>query len=247
MSRLFQYRFPAKGTLSGHSFGNLFLTAMSAISGGFDNAIANSGEVLAIRGKVLPVTLASVVLEAELESGKHICGESKISESKEKIKEISLNPLSPPAHPDVIKVLKNADIIIFGPGSLYTSIIVNFLVDGISETIKDSGAYKIYVANIMTQPGETDEYRLSEHIEAIEKHSYKGIIDCVLANSGEIPERLAKRYEKYGAYQVKLDKTNIKTVKAKLFSDEIYARHDSDKLAKALIKIIKENKNDKNL
>lgn len=179
MSRLFQYRFPAKGTLSGHSFGNLFLTAMSAISGGFDNAIANSGEVLAIRGKVLPVTLASVVLEAELESGKHICGESKISESKEKIKEISLNPLSPPAHPDVIKVLKNADIIIFGPGSLYTSIIVNFLVDGISETIKDSGAYKIYVANIMTQPGETDEYRLSEHIEAIEKHSYKGIIDCV--------------------------------------------------------------------
>ncbi len=242
MSRLFQYRFPAKGTLSGHSFGNLFLTAMSAISGGFDNAIANSGEVLAIRGKVLPVTLASVVLEAELESGKHICGESKISESKEKIKEISLNPLSPPAHPDVIKVLKNADIIIFGPGSLYTSIIVNFLVDGISETIKDSGAYKIYVANIMTQPGETDEYRLSEHIEAIEKHSYKGIIDCVLANSGEIPERLAKRYEKYGAYQVKLDKTNIKTVKAKLFSDEIYARHDSDKLAKALIKIIKENK-----
>lgn len=242
MSRLFQYRFPAKGTLSGHSFGNLFLTAMSAISGGFDNAIANCGEVLAIRGNVLPVTLASVVLEAELENGQKVYGESKVSKSKDRIKEIRLNPVSPPAGPDVINALKNADIIIYGPGSLYTSIIVNFLVDGISDAIKASGAYKIYVANIMTQPGETDGYKLSEHIDAIEKHSYKGIIDCVLANIGDVPERLAKRYKKHGAFQVKADKTDIATVKARLFSDEIYARHDCDKLAKALIKIIKGNK-----
>lgn len=245
MSRLFQYRFPAKGSLAGHSFGNLFLTAMSAISGGFDNAVAQSGEVLAIRGKVLPVTLSSVTLEAELASGKKVKGESTVSKTRGKIKKISLSPLAPPAAPEVLEALRKADVIIFGPGSLYTSIIVNFLVDGVVDTIKSSKAYKIYVCNIMTQPGETKDYKLSDHINAIESHSYKGIIDCVLANRGKIPEKISKRYKKYGADRVESDKVNVKTVKNNLFSDEFYARHDSVKLAKALIKIIKENtKND---
>jgi len=238
MSRLFQYRFPARGTLAGHSFGNLFLTAMSAILGSFDSAIANCGEVLAIRGKVLPVTLFSVVLEAELESGKKVKGESRVSKVKEKIERISLDPLSPPAAPSVISVLTNADIIIFGPGSLYTSIIVNFLIDGVVDAIKSSRAYKIYVCNIMTQPGETINYKLSDHVAAIEKHSYSGIVDCVIANEGKVPERLAKRYEKYGACQVKNDKIHIETVKESLFSSEIYARHDPHKLAEVLVKII---------
>ncbi len=246
MSRLFQYRFPSKGTLSGHSFGNLFLTAMSAISGGFDNAIANSGEVLAIRGKVLPVTLASITLEAELESGKKVAGESKVSKVNEKIKKIELLPFSPPAAPNVTETLKNADVIIMGPGSLYTSIIVNFLVDGVGEAIKASSAYKIYVCNIMTQPGETTDLSLSEHIKAIEQHSYKGILDCVIVNKGVVPEKLARRYKKFGAHQVKIDKTDVKTFKSNLFSDAVYARHDSDKLAKALVKIIRSNKEKNN-
>jgi uncharacterized cofD-like protein len=242
MSRLFQYRFPEKGSLAGHSFGNLFLTAMSAISGGFDNAIAKSGEVLAIRGRVLPVTLSSVTLEAELENGKIIKGESSVSKTNDRIKKINLSPILPPAAHDVLEALKNADIMIFGPGSLYTSIIVNFLVDGIVDAIKASGAYKIYVCNIMTQPGETKDYKLSDHVNAIEEHSYKGIIDCIVMNRGKIPDKVAARYKKSGSYQVEADRVKIKTVKTSLFSDEIYARHDSFKLAKALIKIIEENK-----
>jgi uncharacterized cofD-like protein len=242
MSRLFQYRFPSKGSLAGHSFGNLFLTAMSAISGGFDNAIAQSGEVLAIRGRVLPVTLSSVTLEAELENGKTVKGESTVSKTREKIKKINLTPFAPPAAPEVLEALKNADVMIFGPGSLYTSIIVNLLVEGVAEAIKASHAYKIYVCNIMTQPGETKDYKLSDHINAVEQHSYKGIIDCVLTNRGKIPEKIAKRYKKYGSYQVEADKVSVKAVKRGLFSDEIYARHDSMKLARALIKIIKGSK-----
>lgn len=238
MSRLFQYRFPARGTLSGHSFGNLFLTAMSSILGNFDSAIANCGEVLAIRGRVLPVTLSSIVLEAELKSGKKVEGESKISKVEEKIKCIGLSPISPPATPDVIDVLKNADIIILGPGSLYTSIIVNLLVDGVVDAIKMSKAYKIYVCNIMTQPGETKNYKLSDHVTAIEEHSYDGIFDCVVANKGTITGNLMKRYEKYGACQVENDKICTRIVEGSLFSDEIYARHDPDKLAKVLVEII---------
>ncbi|MCL2390622.1 MAG: YvcK family protein [Endomicrobia bacterium] len=244
MSRLFQYRFPSKGSLSGHSFGNLFLTAMSAISGSFDNAIANSGEVLAIRGKVLPVTLSSVVMEALLVSGKKVFGESNIGKVKDKIKKVAVNPALPPAAPQVLETLKNSDVIILGPGSLYTSIVVNLLVDGVADAVKSSKAYKIYVCNIMTQPGETKDYKLSDHVRAIEEHSYQGIIDCVLANNGGVPDKLAKRYRKYGAKQVEIDKTDVKTVKSKLFSNALYARHDSDKLAEILINIIKDGIND---
>ncbi|MDR1696440.1 MAG: YvcK family protein [Endomicrobium sp.] len=245
MSRLFQYRFPSKGSLSGHSFGNLFLTAMSAISGSFDNAIASSAEVLAIRGKVLPVTLSSVALEAELENGKKVFGESNIGVVESRIKKITLNPAFPAAAPHVLETLKNADVIILGPGSLYTSIIVNLLVDGVADAVKSSKALKIYVCNIMTQPGETKDYKLSDHIRAIEEHSHKGIVDCVLANNGSIPEKLAKRYRKYGAKPVEIDKTRVKTVRDKLFSgsDKAYAhaRHDSGRLAKTLIKIIEKS------
>ncbi|MCL1972772.1 MAG: YvcK family protein [Endomicrobia bacterium] len=237
MSRLFQYRFPSKGSLSGHSFGNLFLTAMSAISGGFDNAIAKSGEVLAIRGRVLPVTLSSITLEAELENGKNIRGESSVSKANERIKKINLAPFAPPAAPEVLEALKKADVMIFGPGSLYTSIIVNLLVDGVVDAVKNSKAYKIYVCNIMTQPGETKDYKLSDHIKAIEEHSYCGIIDCILANKGKIPKNVLKRYKRYDSYQVEADKVKTKTVKSSLFSDEIYARHDSDKLAKAIMRV----------
>ncbi|MDR2772659.1 MAG: YvcK family protein [Elusimicrobiota bacterium] len=239
MSRLFQYRFPERGSLAGHSFGNIFLTAMSAISGSFDNAIAHCGEVLAIRGKVLPVTLFPVVLEAELKGGRHISGESRISKVFEKISEIILFPPNPPAAPEVLKAIKHSDVLIFGPGSLYTSVIVNFLVDGVIDAIKSSKAYKIYVANIMTQPGETTDYKLSDHIEAIEKHSYKGIIDIVLANKAIVPKDIIRRYKKNGAEQVEIDKVNIKTLKADLFLDKIYARHDSSKLAEAIVRAVK--------
>jgi uncharacterized cofD-like protein len=239
MYKLFQYRFPEKGSLSGHSFGNLFLTAMSAISGGFDNAIANCAQVLAIRGSVLPVTLSNVVIEAELEDGRHIVGESRISKADVKIDKIILFPSYPTAAPGVLKTIKNADIIILGPGSLYTSIIVNLMVDGVIEAIKSSKAYKIYICNIMTQPGETGGYSLRDHIEAIEKHSYKNIVDCVLVNNANIPDKLIKRYKKHGATPVIVNKVDIDNViKRKLFSDDFYARHNSVELAKAIMGII---------
>ncbi|MDR1951923.1 MAG: YvcK family protein [Elusimicrobiota bacterium] len=243
MSRLFQYRFPQNGSLAGHSFGNLFLTAMSAISGSFDNAILNCAEVLAIRGRVLPATLSPVVLEAELKSGRQIIGESNISNVYEKIDEIILFPPNPPAAPEVLTAIKNSDVLIFGPGSLYTSVVVNFLVDGVVEAIKSSKSYKIYIANIMTQPGETSEYKLSDHIAAIEKHSYKGILDMVLVNKAKIPRKIIRRYKKQGADQVEIDKIKVKTRKANLFSDKIYARHDSGKLAEAIVKIVKRKVN----
>jgi uncharacterized cofD-like protein len=239
MSRLFQYRFPQKGSLAGHSFGNLFLTAMSAITGSFDNAISKSASVLAIRGKVLPITLCPVIIEAELKNGKQVIGESNISNVYEKIDKIILFPPEPPAAPDVLIAIKSADILIFGPGSLYTSVIVNFLVDGVVDAIKASKAFKIYVANIMTQPGETSGYKLSDHIDAIERHSYKGIIDCVLVNNALIPAKIVKRYKKQGAQAVLIDKVAVKTVKANIVSNEIYARHDSQKLATIIYKVVK--------
>jgi len=240
MTKLFEYRFPQKGSLAGHSFGNLFLTAMSSISGGFDNAIADCAQVLAIKGRVLPVTLSNVIIEAELEDGRQVVGESRISQSNARIDRIILFPSQPPAAPEVLKILKNSDVIIFGPGSLYTSVIVNFLVNGVVEAIKYSKAYKIYIANIMTQPGETSGYTLDDHIKAIEKHSYKKIIDCVLANNAPIPRKLVRRYNKSGAQRVVIDKTGIKNiVKNKLISDNLYARHDSVRLAKSINYIIK--------
>ena len=239
MSRLFQHRFKSKGSLAGHSFGNLFLTAMSDIAGSFDNAIAQSAQVLAIKGRVLPVTLADVLIEAELENGKKVRGESAVSKTAGKIKNISLVPKMPKAAPAVLESLKNADVIILGPGSLYTSVIVNLCVAGITDAIKASKARVIYVLNIMTQPGETDGYTLSDHIKAIENHSYKGIVDYAIVNSAKIPDNIAKRYKKQGASLVKIDKSGVKEVKRKLYLNEFYARHDSVKLAKTIADIFR--------
>ncbi|MDR1474088.1 MAG: YvcK family protein [Endomicrobium sp.] len=239
MSELFKYRFPAKGSLNGHSFGNLFLTAMSAVTGGFDNAVTHCGQVLAVKGRVLPVTLSSISLEAELDSGEKVKGEQKISKVKEKIKKVYLTPDSSQTTREVISAFRQADVIIIGPGSLYTSIIVNLLIGGVVSAIKRSKAYKIYIGNIMTQPGETRDYKLSDHIAAIENNSYENILDCAVVNNKTLPEKLLKKYKRYGAYQVENDKIRIKTVRANLIADEFYVRHDSQKLARVLSEIIR--------
>ncbi|MCL2388835.1 MAG: YvcK family protein [Elusimicrobia bacterium] len=242
MSRLFQYRFPARGSLDGHSFGNLFLTAMSAISGGFDKAVLNCAEVLAIRGRVLPVTLSDVHIEATLKNGKKVFGESNFPYIKGEIDKINLTPAGVPATPEVINAIERADLILFGPGSLYTSIIVNLLVSGITSAIERSKALKVYICNVMTQAGETSGYKLSDHINALEKHSYRNIADLVVVNSKPMPQKILKRYRLNGSVPVKIDKTHAKTVKADLFSNEIYARHDSKKLIKLILKIYKDRK-----
>jgi uncharacterized cofD-like protein len=242
MARLLQYRFPKTGSLSGHSFGNLFLTAMSAISGGFDKGVASAGEVLAIIGRVLPVTLSSVALNAELENGKIVKGESNIAKSKAKIKRLSIYPSPPPAGPSVLEAIGTADAIIFGPGSLYTSIIANLLVKGITRAIRTNKVPKIYVLNIMTQPGETTGYSLSAHLEAINSHAGEGLFNYVIVNNGKIPAKLLKKYAHNGQFPVKIDVSSsdkLKVIKTDIVSHQEYARHDSDKLAAAIMKIIK--------
>lgn len=185
MSRLFQYRFGQGSGLDGHSFGNLFIVAMSGITGNFEEAIREASRVLAVRGQILPSTLENVVLGAELEDDAHVLGESKISAANLPIKRVYLQPERPAAFPDAVRAILDADIVIIGPGSLYTSILPNLLVDGIAKAVASTEALRLYICNVATQPGETDEFGASDHVRALLKHVRGNPIDVVLANSNQ--------------------------------------------------------------
>ena len=183
VTKLFQYRFKTGEGLEGHSFGNLFLTALCSITGDMVRAVKESSKVLSIRGGVLPSTLDNMRLGAEMEDGRIIHGESNIPEAHGKIKRLFTEPKSCKALDDVIAAIRDAELIILGPGSLYTSVIPNLLIKEISYEIAKSNAKKIYVCNIMTQPGETDGYNVSDHVNALMKHAEsRNIIDTVLVN-----------------------------------------------------------------
>ena len=244
LTELFQYRFTAGEGLNGHSFGNLFLTAMTDISGDVESAIASSSNVLAIRGKVLPATLADVTLWAKFSDGNIVQGESNIPEVRGKIMEVGCNPPNPQATPAVIQAIEKAEYIILGPGSLYTSIIPNLLVPEIREAIAKSTAPKIYVCNIMTQQGETDSYTVADHIKAIDKVGGERIFDAVLVQ-GRLPsEKVLQRYAQKKCHPVYLDreeviKLNRRIVKANIMSEDYnssYIRHDPQLLAKVLFR-----------
>ena len=242
ITKLFQYRFPRKGGLSNHSFGNLFLTALTSVSGGFDRAILNASDVLAIKGKVLPVSLDNVKLKATLVDGEKIVGESKISKSKSAIKTVEIEPKNAKVSQSVIDAISRADCIILGPGSLYTSVIVNLLFDGVIPALKKSKAIKLYVANIMTQAGETSNFTLSNHINAIIQHSYSEILDAVFVNNGKIPQYIEERYAKQNSVPVKIDKLkykNIKIIKKNFVSKSQYAHHDFIKLSRAIFNFLR--------
>ena len=242
ITKLFQYRFPRKGGLSNHSFGNLFLTALTSVSGGFDKAILNASDVLAIKGKVLPVSLDNVKLKATLVDGDRIVGESKISKSKSAIKTVDIEPKNAKVSQSVIDSISSADCIILGPGSLYTSVIVNLLFDGVIPAIKKSRAIKIYVSNIMTQVGETSNFTLSNHIDAIIQHSYPEILNAVFVNNGKIPQYIIERYAKQDSVPVKIDKLkykNIKIIKKNFVSKSQYAHHDFVKLSRAIFNFLR--------
>ena len=202
MRELLHYRF-TEGSLAGQCFGNLFLAAMNGISDSFDQAVARMSEVLAITGRVLPVTTADVQLEAEFENGASVVGESKIFYCKKKedcrIRQVRLIPDHPRALPEAMAALREADMIVLGPGSLYTSIIPNLLVEGIVEAIVDSDALKVYVCNVMTQEGETEGYSVGDHISALFQHGAPGLFDICLTNSSPIPKAVAARYAQEGA------------------------------------------------
>lgn len=241
VNKLFKYRFTNGEGLEGHSFGNLFLTALYDITGDMVSAVRASSRVLSIRGRVLPATLDDMKLVAEMEDGRIIHGESTIPEAHGKIKRLFTEPANCKALPDVIQAIRDAELIILGPGSLYTSVIPNLLVKEISEEIIKSKAKKIYVCNIMTQPGETDNYTVSDHLKALIQHaSSNKIVDAVLVND-YLPDNLAGKYQEAGSYPVKLDVPEVKKLGIKIFAKKLIqdsreglVRHSSTRVARAV-------------
>lgn len=244
MTRLFQYRFQEGNGLEGHSFGNLFIAAMSAIVGDFAQAIRESSRVLAVRGQILPSTLANVTLLADMEDADTIRGESSITSSYKRIRRVYLEPEDAQAFPEALRALLDADLIIAGPGSLFTSVLPNLLVDGIRNAILASRAVKVYVCNVATQRGETDGYDVAQHVEALERHVGKGLFDCVVANtnlSGDFQPR-------WQVGPVSLDGWRpgaIRVMGTDLVSDDSPLRHDPRKLAAALLKLLEEASTEK--
>ncbi|MCM8789951.1 MAG: YvcK family protein, partial [Candidatus Omnitrophica bacterium] len=220
MRDLFQFRFDTSSDLSGHSFGNLFITVMTRLTGDFEKAIKETSRVLALRGQVLPSTLNNVVLVAQHKDGSVTEGEDQIPRARIPIQKVSFRSLTPvSATPEAIKAIQQARIIILGPGSLYTSIIPNLLIKEIAEAIVSSSALKVYVCNIMTQPGETDNFTASDHIRTLILHSHPRIFDFCLVNSGPIPESVLNRYSQEGSRPVELDLKEIRLMGYRVISE----------------------------
>ena len=240
LGRLFQYRFHAGRGLRGHSFGNLFLTALSHVTGDFAEAVRVSGKVLAIRGRIFPTTLANVSLEAIMMDGKMVLGETRIVRSGKKIRRLQLRPRRVRPLPEVIEAINQANLILIGPGSLYTSILPNLLVSGVAEAIENSPATRVYLANLMTQPGETDGYTLADHVRVIYAHTRRKIIDWVVASNQPISPEVARRYSKLGAEPVCVDiqdlqRTNVRCLLDNLLEEHGVVRHNAERLSQLLI------------
>jgi uncharacterized cofD-like protein len=237
ISELFQYRFKGKSGLSGHSFGNLFITAMTELTGSFTKGILEASHILAIKGKVLPSTLENVVLGAKFTDGVQVLGQTKIVAYSNPIEKVFLVPDNPPAYTGVLKTCKEADIIILGPGSLFSSIIPNLLVKGVAQSIKKSKARKIYICNIMTQPGETDNFTVADHLFAVEK--YLGCnIDYLIINSGKIAENLIKKHVRKNSFVVVDDSNKLidrsRIIREDIVSNKDHVRHDPEKISRVI-------------
>lgn len=243
LSELFNHRFQGGNDLGGHSFGNLFLAALTEVVGDFEQAIQVSSQILASRGKVLPATLNKVTLCARMRGGKLIRGESTITETGGVVDEVYLDPPGATPAPEVLASLSTADAIVLGPGSLFTSIIPNLLVEGMEEALRGLSVPKIYVCNVMTQPGETDGFGAADHLVALERHVGTGLIDTVIVNIEPPPVELLRRYAAEGAHPVdpqidRLQKMGVRVVGANLISADNLVRHDSDRLATALVDLV---------
>jgi len=247
LSKLLNYRFTG-GSLKGQSFGNLFLAAMYGISGSFDEAVTKMADVLAITGRVLPVTNENVWLTAHFADGSRIFGESNINYAKLKkrcrITSVALAPKHPKALPESIKAIEEADILVLGPGSLYTSVIPNLLVDGVTDAICRCKGTKVYVCNLMTQPGETEDYTVSDHLSALLMHSGCKLVDYCIVNSNTAPSNIVKKYKKEGSREVRCDyetlaKLGVKAVSAPISLSHEHYRHDPAALAAVIMDIYK--------
>jgi len=239
MEKLFQYRFETGDGLKGHSFGNLFIAAMTEITGDFEQAVRESSKVLAVRGRVLPSTLDSVTLNAEYEDGGTASGESRIPQPGRRIRRVFLTPTDPKPLDDALRALREADVIVLGPGSLYTSVLPNLLVPGISETIRRSRAVRIYVCNVMTQPGETDGYKASDHVRALIEHAGEGLVDYALIHRGRVSPALEEKYRRIGQRPVPADvravrSLGVEPVTRSMVSESDLVRHDAALLTVAI-------------
>ena len=246
MERLLTYRF-TEGSLSGQAFGNLLLAALNGVTGSFEEAVTQMSQVLAITGRVLPVTSADVQLEAVFENGSRVTGESRIFSFKKeqdcRISHVNLIPARPKALDAALEAIRQADLIVLGPGSLYTSIIPNLLVDGVVEEICRAKALKLYICNIMTQEGETEGYTAADHISALLAHGAPGMLDVCLANSDPVRPGLVERYRKEDAAPLVVDRERIRELGLELVECPVarptgdLARHDHEALARAVMNI----------
>lgn len=241
MTSLFNHRFK-KGELTGHNFGNLFLAAMTEMTGDFQLAVRTMSRVLAVTGTVLPATLCDVNLCAEMEDGTEVVGEYAIPLARKRIRRLQLRPSDPPALDEAVKKIEEADGIIIGPGSLYTSVIPNLLVPGIRAAIIRSNAPKMYVCNVMTQPGETDSYSALDHILAIEAHAGR-LFTHVLVNTATAPTDIAAKYALEGRFQVLVDSNALYDrgyvpVTGDYLTRGDLARHDSVNLSRSIREFI---------
>ena len=247
LSRLFQHRFHAGLGLKGHSFGNLFLTALTQVIGDFPEAVKASSEVLKIVGRIYPATVANVSLEATLEDGTRVTGETRISKSRTPIRTIRLRPRKVRPMADTLTAIAQADLITLGPGSLFTSVVPNLLVEGISAAIRRSPAIKAYFVNLMWQPGETVNYTASDHIRAVHRHAGGNLIDYAIVNVRPIQMALRKRYARQQALPVENDldriaKMGIKVVKGNLLLESSKIRHDPEQTAAVVVRLAQESR-----
>lgn len=241
LAKLFQYRFPGRGRgLAGHSFGNLFLAALTHVTGDFPEAVKLSGNVLATRGRIFPSTATNVTLKATLDNGRIVSGETRISRSNRPIRRVQLVPRTASPLDEVLSSIRKADLILLGPGSLYTSLIPNLLVRGIAAAIANSRAECVYIANLMTQPGETDGYSVADHVRAIYEHTGKRLFHAVVLNRASASPEVLRRYRRQGAAPVnpsleELQKMGVTCVAGNLLQRGKVIRHDQRRLAQLIL------------
>jgi uncharacterized cofD-like protein len=243
LSRLFQYRFPNGGGLTGHSFGNLFLTALTGITGDFYQAVLTAEAILSVRGKILPATLTDLKLRGRGRSGRVYEGESAIGHSGEMLDDILVEPAHPPAFPPAVRAIRRADLVLLGPGSLYTSVLANLLIPGILRAVVESDGLVALPLNLMTQPGETDEMDGFAHYDALRRHLGEDVVDVVLANSTPLPAELVERYADSGSVPAAVDRgafaaAGVELVEVDLLAGGDLIRHDADKLARAALGLL---------
>jgi uncharacterized cofD-like protein len=247
LSKLFQYRFPAGRGLKGHSFGNLFLTALSRVTGDFAHAVRVSSEVLAIVGRIYPSTVANVALEARLEDGTIVAGESRISKSRKRIEKVALRPEHCEPLAETLQALAEADVITLGPGSLFTSVIPNLLVKGIPEAISASRAVTAYVVNLMWQPGETLNFTAADHVCALLRHAPDLRLDYAVVNTRPVSEHMRRKYARHRARPVEADRDRLealglRVIAADLLEETDKIRHDPKALARVVLELARQGR-----